>query len=145
MFKLNKNAISSLLIFLSAFIFLVVPGGWLLAQGGDSGFLPIVSLDCEPPDCGFEDLVDLARNVLAFLIFVSIMLAVAMFVYAGFVYVTAAGSEERIKQAHGVFKKVAIGFLIVLAAWLIIDMILSALTSDGIEEWIRQVTRTSDG
>jgi len=94
---------------------------------------------CDGPDCDFDALVKLAENVLDFLIFLAVLIAAGLFVWAGFLYLTAGGSQDKVKQAHGVFWKVAIGLVIVLAAWLIVNLILSVLTDrGGIEDWRSQ-------
>ncbi len=54
------------------------------------------------------------------MIALAIPLSAVAFAWAGFIYITAAGSEEKIKRAHSIFWKVAIGFLLVLGAWLIV-------------------------
>ena len=42
------------------------------------------------------------------------------FAYAGFLYITAMGSEEKIHHAHSIFIKVVWGFVFMLSAWLIV-------------------------
>ena len=62
-------------------------------------------------------------NVL-FLITISVMIATLMFVYAGFVYLTAGGSPDKIKSATKIFTNVFIGLIFVLGAFLIVDTIM---------------------
>lgn len=51
------------------------------------------------------------------------IVAVIMFVYAGFIYVTAQGDEKKIEQAHKTFKYTAIGTAILLGAELLAAII----------------------
>ncbi|HSE35566.1 MAG TPA: pilin [Candidatus Paceibacterota bacterium] len=76
--------------------------------------------------CDFDGLVTLAQNVINFLIFkFSAPLAAIMFVYAGILYLTAAGNEGKVSRAHNIFWDVLLGFCVILAAWLIINFILN--------------------
>lgn len=88
-----------------------------------SGLIPC---DGVSPKCGFADIIQLANNIINFLIIVSIPLAVITFMYAGFLYLTAGGNEGKIKQAHSIFWKVLWGFIIILTAWLIVELIINA-------------------
>lgn len=80
--------------------------------------------------CDFLKLIELAGNVIDFLITVSTFLAVISFMYAGFLYLTAGGNEGKIKQAHSIFWKVLWGFIIILSAWLIVELIIGAFLKD---------------
>lgn len=93
------------------------------SQQGGGGLVP----DCPPEGCGWTELLILAQNVMNFLIIISLPLSAIAFAYAGFLYLTAAGSEDKIKKAHEIFKNVAIGLFFVLAAWLIVWLIISTL------------------
>ncbi|MDO8521145.1 MAG: hypothetical protein Q7S52_03450 [bacterium] len=76
--------------------------------------------------CTFEKLIEQVQIVINFLIFsVAAPLAAVMFAYAGYLYVTNAGNESQIKQAHEIFWNVFIGLVIALAAWLTINFILT--------------------
>jgi hypothetical protein len=80
--------------------------------------------------CTFDHLMILAGNLIDFAFYLSIPLAAIGFTIAGFTYVTAVGSEAKISKAHGIFRKVGIGFIIVLGAWLIVATIVNTLVSD---------------
>ena len=54
-----------------------------------------------------------------------------LFVYAGFLYLSAGANEENVKRAHKLFGSVFIGFILVLASWLIIDTIMKAFVGDN--------------
>ena len=83
-------------------------------------------------NCGFNDLVLLAQNVIEFLIFkIAAPLGAIMFAYAGFLYVTNAGNEGKVSEAHQIFWYVFWGLVVCLAAWLIVNFILVFLLGDG--------------
>lgn len=94
-------------------------------------FAQIVPTTCDGPDCGFPHLMELAKNIMNFLITVSIPLAAIAFAYAGFLFMTAGGSQSQVSKAKEIFTKVLIGFIFVLGAWLIVWTITTALLCDS--------------
>ena len=74
--------------------------------------------------CGMCHIVQLIQNILSFLVTISVIVATLMFIYAGFLYMTAGGSADRIKAATKIFTNVFIGFVFVLGAFLIVDTIM---------------------
>lgn len=77
--------------------------------------------------CDFNALVRLASNIMNFLILISIPLATIAFVWVGIKLLTAGGNPGQVEKAKDIFKKVLIGFLFVLTAWLIVRFITSAI------------------
>lgn len=77
--------------------------------------------------CTFDKLVQLGRNFVNLLIVYSVPIAVISFIYAGFLLLTSQGNPGAISKARGIFTDTVIGFMIVLAAWLIVFTITSAL------------------
>ena len=69
--------------------------------------------------CGFGDVIKITQNILNAWIGAGVIIATMGFAYAGFLYITAAGSEEKIKHAHSIFVKILLGFTLMLGAWLI--------------------------
>lgn len=114
----------------------------MMALAQDGGLLgPVVPCGIDGPDegsevgpeeqCHFEDLVELAQNIVNFLIAAAVFLAVILFTYAGFLYVTAAGDTGKVAKAHSVFRYTITGFIIVLAAWLIVNFIVTITGADS--------------
>lgn len=88
-------------------------------------FVPCDGTDKCP--CNFRALMQLADNVLSFLTnVIAIPLAVITFMYAGFLLMTTAVSDQRTK-AKTMMRKVVIGFVVLLAANLIVKTILGVL------------------
>ncbi|MGM0482454.1 MAG: hypothetical protein ACQEP6_01135 [Patescibacteria group bacterium] len=112
--------------FLSLFILFIYP-----ITASAQGLVP-----CDGPDCGFGDLVQLASNLIDFMVLVSLPLAAIAFAWAGFLYLSSGGSQDKIKRAHGIFFKVAIGLIIVLGAYLIVNLIVEGLTGDAVEDYV---------
>ena len=108
------------------------PGG--VAQPANEGLVPCGNTETAnvvSDPCTWEKLVELAQIVINFLIFrIAAPLAAVMFIYAGFLYVTAAGNEGQVKTAHDIFWAVFIGLVAALAAWLMVSFILRFFLGD---------------
>src|SRR3989344_7994975 len=81
--------------------------------------------------CDFDGIIQLANNIISIGIYLAVLVAVAAFAYAGWLYLTSAGDTGKMKQAHTIFNNAAFGFIFVLAAWLIVTLILKALVKAG--------------
>lgn len=85
-----------------------------------------------PEDCTFEAFICLLRRIMNFLLFVlAVPIAAISFAWAGWLYLSAAGNESKIKQAHEIFGTVALGLCLALAAWLIVHAIVLGLGVDS--------------
>jgi len=82
--------------------------------------------------CDFNGIIQLANNIISVGIYLAVLVAVAMFAYAGFLYLTSVGDTGKMKEAHTIFTNAAYGFIFVLGAWLIVTLILSALVREGL-------------
>ena len=78
--------------------------------------------------CDLCDAIKVAQNIIQMLFELAIPLAVAMIAWGAFVFMTAAGSEERVKQGRKIMTSAVIGLAIVLGAWIIINVLLHLLT-----------------
>ena len=128
-------------LFLSLLFFVSVIGIFL-----GSGFVPVHAADpssgglvqCGRGDnpgasdeCNFDQLLALIQRVMNYIIVMSVPIASIVFAWAGFKYLTAAGNMSQIETAHTMFRKVLVGFIMVLSAWLIVKGITSALLQDS--------------
>lgn len=84
--------------------------------------------------CQLCDLIELADNLMRFAVAFSVVAATLMFLYAGILYFTAASKPDNIKKAHGIFIKVLAGLVLVLAAWLIVDILMKTLMGGNLAE-----------
>ncbi len=93
-----------------------------------------VSYQLKKP-CGYNEIFDLINNVTNFLIFViALPIAAIMFAYAGFLLAFSGIQPEARSKAKKIFGNVVFGFVLSVAAWLIIHTILSILGYNG--SWI---------
>lgn len=114
------------------FFLLFIPFAGALAQfpgaTGD-GIVPCGDSASDP--CDACDLTLLSQGIINFAVYFSVIVATLLFVYAGFLYITAQGSPAQVSKATGVFKSVLIGMIIVLASWLIVDIIMKTFLNEG--------------
>jgi hypothetical protein len=78
--------------------------------------------------CQACNLVQLGQNILRFFVSLSVVAATVMFAYAGFLYVSASSNRSNLDSARTIFVNVFIGLILILTAYLIIDLTLKVLT-----------------
>lgn len=88
---------------------------------------------CDGPDCNFSSFILFIKNLITALVYTSIPLAAISFAWAGFLLLTSGGSVAKKDEAKGIFKKAALGFIFVLAAWLIVYFITSILLNTRVD------------
>ncbi|MEK7227441.1 MAG: hypothetical protein AAB641_00940 [Patescibacteria group bacterium] len=81
--------------------------------------------------CTFEKLVELVEVIITDLVYLSTFLAVAAFAYAGYILLTSGGNTSARDRAKSIFLKVLIGYVWILAAWLVVYTITSVLLNPG--------------
>ena len=77
--------------------------------------------------CDFNDFIELVQNILKLVFAFSAFVATGMFMYAGFLMITAMGDVGQITKAKAVFRRVVIGFLIMFMAFILVQQTLSYL------------------
>lgn len=101
----------------------------VLAQG----IPPIVPENCRgsaATTCGICDIAQLVQNTLNAGIYISIFLAAILFAYAGWQYMTAGGDPGKAGSAKKIFWTVGVGLVLILGAWLIVDLIMKTLVNE---------------
>jgi hypothetical protein len=120
-------------IVLVVFVLLLLPVMSFAASDFSKGLVPCgrnivegVPADNTNHSCGFDDVMTLINTLINYVIYLSIPIFSIMFAYAGFTLITAGGSEGKTK-AKGIFTNAIIGFVVVLAAYLIVKTVLVIL------------------
>jgi len=113
----------------------------ICTAGSGLSFLPIVpacgdllhenNVTNDDHPCGWQDLVSLANNLLQFMLYIAIPIAAICFAWAGWLYLSARGNPGQISRAHGIFLNVGIGLIIVMVAWLVVNLIMTTLVDTG--------------
>src|SRR3989344_1386857 len=100
----------------------------------NTGLVPCYG-SAEKP-CGFYQFLTLINKVIKFILFKMVIpIAAIMFAYAGFELITSGGSTEKKSKAKKIFTNVAIGLIVAVAAFLIIQTILSIVGYDKTWDW----------
>jgi len=93
----------------------------------------IVPEKCNTQIGGCESICDLAtvaQNVLNTGIYIAVFLSAALFAWAGWLYLTSVAGNE-ISRAKEIFVNVAVGLVIILAGWLVVDTLMRTLVGNG--------------
>ncbi len=76
------------------------------------------------------DIIQLGNNIISFAFSLSIIIAVLFVVFGGFVFMTAAGNEAKIKKGKTYIRSALIGVAIVFGVTIIIRSVFMALGAD---------------
>ncbi len=79
-------------------------------------------------DATTNTLPELIGNIIAVLLSVLGIIFVVLVVYAGFLYLTAAGDTDKVKKAKTLLTQSIIGLIIIVAAYAIAAFVIDALT-----------------
>lgn len=69
---------------------------------------------------GTADLKATVFNIIQWVLSILGLMAVTFIIYGGFVWLTAAGNEEKIEKAKKIIGSAVVGLIIVLMAWAIV-------------------------
>ncbi|MEK7602149.1 MAG: pilin [Patescibacteria group bacterium] len=103
------------------------------AESNAGIFAPVISDVCTCPGTapGFGCILDTIQNLLNLGVSLSAMLAVLIIAYAGTLLIFNPTKPEYRTQAKGMLANVAIGMVIVLASWLIVDFVMKIVYNPG--------------
>jgi hypothetical protein len=71
---------------------------------------------------------DLLKNIINFVLGFVGVIAAAMIIYGGIIYMTSAGNDQRIGQAKSILTYGIVGLIISLAAGIIVQLVITAVT-----------------
>ncbi len=95
-------------------------------------FAQLVPAGClgaaDPSTCGLKELLSTFQIFGNFLFGISGSLAFLFFIYGGFVWLTSAGSAEKIKQGQTIVRNAVIGLVIIYSSRALIGFVQQALT-----------------
>jgi hypothetical protein len=101
----------------------LLPTDMVSAQQGVMRIVP----ECPATGCRACDLVKLANNVMEFIIFMSVIIAVLLIAYTGFQYVIGGGSSSELLHLAG---SIIGGIVLMLCGWLIVDTVFKYLVGN---------------
>ncbi|TAK05125.1 hypothetical protein EPO33_04050 [Patescibacteria group bacterium] len=110
---------------------LLVATGFFAAQPAFAQLPTLVPEACrgtaELEECGLNEAVQVFINVAQFIFGISGAVALLMFVWGGFLWLTSAGSAEKVKQGQAVITGAVIGLLIIFGAYVGVQFVVGAL------------------
>lgn len=89
---------------------------------------------CSGVDCTMCDLAVMAQNIINTGILLAVFLSGVLFAYAGWLYLTTV-VEDKVSTARSIFTNVLIGLVIILAAWLVVDVIMKTFLGGSFGPW----------
>lgn len=81
--------------------------------------------------CKLCDIAQLAQNTINAGIYVAVFLSAILFAYAGVQYISAGGDPGKASNAKKIFWTVGAGLVLILGAWLVVDLIMKMFTSEN--------------
>jgi len=90
---------------------------------------------CNGPECNFCHVVTMIKLVIDWLFGVSVLIAVIVLVYAGFMLVFSRGDVGAVSKGKEMFFNVIIGIFIMLLAWTGIDTLMKFLMGGDFGVW----------
>ncbi len=89
------------------------------------------------PECNACHIVQLAEKVINFIVTISFVVAALLFAYAGFLFFTGGADPGKITNARSIFTNTIVGIVIILTAWLLVNVILTTLTGQGVNPFTK--------
>lgn len=87
-------------------------------------------------NCKFNDLITATIKLVKFGVTITLMLSVVVIAFAGSKYMISGDKPGERQKANEMLRKVAIGIVFILAAWLIVTLIANSLLTPGVLELV---------
>ncbi len=104
--------------------------GWVTAIIGTE-LIPAgcrVGPQARPQDCDFRSVLQVVVNITRLILGVVGSLALAMFIYGGFLFLLSGGAAQRVDHAKQVLRNATIGIGVIFLSWTIVNLLLTLLT-----------------
>jgi hypothetical protein len=89
--------------------------------------IPCECLKSPAGDCGLTQALQVIVNLSRLLLALTGSAALLMFIYGGTLWILAAGNQERIQKGKDAMQGAAIGIIIIMGAFLIVNFVIFAL------------------
>ncbi len=125
-----KKVLTSLGFVAIALVFVLAPIDISYAEE-PGGFLT-----CDGTSCSFCNLIEMANIIIVWLFAILFIIFAIIMFSAGWGMITAGGNDVALDTAKKKFQNAIIGIIIIMAAWLLIDVFMKGLLTNGeIEGW----------
>lgn len=101
-----------------------------------------VSINGQGVECDYNALVNGINRLVKYFIYLAHFFAIAMFMYAGFLYMFAGDKSGNVEQAKRIFKNIGIGLFFVYAGWLLVYSLLTYLIDPA---FVNEVKKNNTG
>lgn len=101
-----------------------------IVHAGDTTLVNPIGGTAQNPS-GVSDVPSLLGNVLRALFGVLGSIALLMFIYGGFMWLTSGGVPEKIKKGQDTMVWATLGIAVVFASYAIVSFVINALTKTG--------------
>lgn len=122
---LKKINHSAFLILLALIVFIGFNVSLVNAQTLSENFGMVYAENLDLPASADDDVRDTAVVIVKYLITFLGIIAVIIILYGGFVWMTAAGSEDRVGKAKKIIIAGIIGLIIIIASFAIVNFVLN--------------------
>ncbi len=101
------------------------------------GVTPPVDIPIETPG----DFIEFLESLLFLLWAVIVVLSIGVFLYAGFLFLTAGGNEDKVNQARDYIKYGLIGIVVAVFSWAIFGILMAFLQdpTEGISSVVNRL------
>jgi len=120
----NKKTLIICLAF--CFLFLLLP----ITTKATWPAEPLLPKCIETGDCTPNHVLQMFINLSKMILSILGVVALVLFVIGGIIYLTSAGSPQRVEQGTSILKGTIIGIIIVLCSWSVVYFILDVLGAD---------------
>lgn len=84
--------------------------------------------DADPPKFSIEDIANLIVLIQDWALIIVVIIATAMIIYAGYMYMLSQGDPGKIKQAQGTMTWAILGLVFILIARMVMSIVLDIVT-----------------
>ena len=102
-----------------------------------AGICTSPSTPCECRDqgrCELEDILQVIVNLSVFILGITGSLVLIMFIYGGFMWLTAAGAQERVRKGRDILLGAVVGLVIIFGSYAAITLLVSVLKTGNVPE-----------
>ncbi len=83
-------------------------------------------------ECGLTQMLEVVVNASSLIVAMTGSVALLMFTVGGLMFIVSAGNQESIQKGKAILQAAVIGIILVLGAWMIINVIILALTKGDV-------------
>ncbi|MEK7162886.1 MAG: hypothetical protein AAB696_01195 [Patescibacteria group bacterium] len=123
-------------IFIFLFFIFVLSFGFLnIASAQEEGLVPCGPGITGATSCNFCHLLTLGQNIINYALIIVFPISAVMVVVGGGYILTAGASESNVSKGKEILTAAIVGLIIALCSWLIIDIIIRAISNDTNTNW----------